>query len=42
MTMMVSMLLEGPDSDVQLRRRRERYWIYHLKSLAPGGLNLDE
>ena len=27
--------------DVQLRRRCESYWIHHLKSLAPGGLNLE-
>ena len=27
--------------DVQLRRRRESYWIHHLRSMAPEGLNLD-
>ena len=27
--------------DVQLRRRRESYWIHHLRSMAPEDLNLD-
>ena len=27
--------------DVQLRRGRESYWIHHLRSMAPEGLNLD-
>ena len=28
--------------DVQLRRRRESYWIHHLRSVAPEGMNLED
>ena len=28
--------------DVQLRRRRESYWIHHLRSVVPEGMNLED
>jgi len=31
-----------PDTSVQLRRKREHYWIYNLQTVQPLGLNLAE
>ena len=33
---------QTPDTSVQLRRKREHYWIYNLQTVQPIGLNLAE
>ena len=29
------------NEDPDLRKKRESYWIHHLQSLSPAGMNLD-